>query len=249
MLPVRFHHLKAVAKSPAHLRACLDGEEKKPTSALEKGSGTHHLLFGTKTVTFYPKPRKGKAWKAFEAAHADDLILTASDYEKANRMAEAVSSHKDAMRVLEGVRERTLYWKFLGRACRSTPDVFTKDYVTELKTCATADPVRFTGQALRFAYHGQLAYYRDAIVQSKLGNPHTAYVVAVESSAPYPVTVLRLTDRALDAGARLYRLWFERLLTCEQAQCWPAYVESIVDLDVPEEMEELSFAGDDVEAA
>lgn len=252
MIPVRFHHLKAVARSPLHLRSCLDGEEKASTSALEKGTAVHALLFGTKTVTFYPGAvRRGKEWDGFKAAHEGDCILTATEYEKAMRMAERVSNHKDAMWALDGVREKTILWKYLGRECRSTPDVFSPEmgFVTELKTCANADPQRFTWQALRMAYHAQLAYYMEAVAQSGLGTPRSAYVVAVESTAPYPVTVLRLTDRALDAGQRMFRLWFERFLACEQANAWPAYVESIVDLDVPEDDLELTFGDDDAAEA
>lgn len=246
--PIRFSHLKAAGRSPAHARLALMGEGDDETRSMERGSATHALLFETVPVVAYPGAvRRGKEWEAFQANHADDLIVTAADYEKANRMADAVRANYLAQDVLRGTREKTLLWKDGGRECRATPDVADYlNHVTELKTCATADPQRFTWQALRMHYHAQLAWYLDAVVACGLGRPQAAYIVAVESSAPWPVTVLRLTDRALEAGRRACRLWFERLRGCERTGEWPAYSQSVLDLDVPDEFE-LDFG--DSEAA
>jgi hypothetical protein len=67
--------------------------------------------------------------------------------------------------------------------------------------------------------------------------PLAAYVVAVESTPPFPVTVMRLTDRALDQGERLCTSWMETLLNCEASNFWPPYAQSIVPLDVPDDPE------------
>jgi hypothetical protein len=57
------------------------------------------------------------------------------------------------------------------------------------------------------------------------------YIVAVESSAPYPVTVIRVTDKMRNKGARQCRMWFEQLLVCERSGHFPGYVEADVDWD------------------
>ncbi len=251
MEPVRFHHLRTIgAKSPAHLRALLDGDEREQTRPMEKGTATHALLLGGRRVIAYPGAvRRGQEWAAFEAANADAEIITKSDYEAAARMAESVSNNADAMRALSGVREKSIQWSFLGRTCRSTPDSYALELVGELKTCRDSDPARFARYALRMGYHAQCAWYRQAVLESGKGQPREVFIVAVESSAPYPVTVLRLTDRALDMGQRLVRLWFERLLSCEQSGQWPGYVQSIVDFDIPDDDFELTFGVGMVEAA
>lgn len=251
MIPVRFHHLRAVGRSPAHARLVLRGEEGESTREMQRGTAVHAILFETKRVIRYTvedakayggKPegkkvsRQGKAWEAFEAANIDAEILGGEEYEKAHRMADAVRADKLAMSVLGGTRERTILWDHLGRRCRATPDAAEYDsHVTELKTSSTSDPVRFTSHALRMHYHGQLAWQLDGVIASHLGRPSAAFVVAVESAPPFPVTTLRLTERALEKGRGLYHLWLERLLSCERANEWPSYAQSVVDLDVPED--------------
>lgn len=250
MLPLRFHHLKALGRSPAHAKLVLDGEEAEQTASMERGSALHHMVFGTRPVIAYPGAvRRGKEWEAFRAGHPDCEILAGSDYERVQGMAEAVRAHADAMQVLEGVHESTIMFDILGRRARVTPDCRAPEHVAELKSTTCSDPMRFQWQAIKLGYHCQLVWQLDGVALSGLGQPKKAYVVAVESSAPYPVTVLRLTDRALDQGRRQVRLWLERFLACEKWDTWPGYVESIVDLDVPDDEELPLTYGTETEAA
>jgi hypothetical protein len=238
MEPVHFTRLKLMGRSPAHYHEA-DQEE---AYHLERGSAVHSLVLGGAKVLGYPgKVRRGKEWEAFEAEHPDAIILTGNEFEKAEAIAKAVRAHPLAMQVLRGQHEQVVDWKYLGRACQSRVDVIADEHIAELKTTMNADPSKFTFQALRLAYHAQLAFYAQAVTASGLGSPQAAYVVAVESSAPYAVTVMRMTPRTLELGARLCRLWMERLLACEAADRWPAYCESIVELDIPEDFE-LNFA-------
>jgi hypothetical protein len=241
MDPVHFTRLKLMARSPAHYLA----GGKPPTAAMENGTALHSVLLGGKPFIVYDGIRRGKGWEQFAADHEDATILNPAGHEKVLGMAESISHHKEAMRLLEGRREVELDWQFLGRACAGRVDVIGPGYLTELKSCSTAHPDRFQWQALRMGYHAQLAWYREGVVSRRLGTPTELYIVAVESSAPYPVTVMRLTERAIEHGQKAFRLWMERLLQCEAADYWPGYTEAIVDLDVPEDVE-LQFAEDAV---
>ena len=60
--------------------------------------------------------------------------------------------------------------------------------------------------------HAQLSFYRDA-----LEHRGPCYLIAVETVAPYAVTVMHLTERALLEGDKLNRMWLERLAQCEAA--------------------------------
>ena len=240
-LEIRFSHLKlAGTKSPAHLRALLDGAEEDPTYAMERGSATHAILFGTSRVTSYPGAvRRGKEWEAFEKENADAIILTRNDHEKALRMADALRKHAGAMDILAGQLETTLRWTDCGIRRRCTPDaVVPGSHAAELKTCATADPARFTWQAIRYGYHAQLADQLAGIrTVGTLGTVTDAYIVAIEATEPHPITILKLTPRALEQGAKLARLWFERVATCLATEQWPPYAQDVVELNVPDDDE------------
>lgn len=235
--PIRFSHLRAYGKSGAHGLLARLGEEDAETGAMELGTAVHAILFGTAAVMAYPGPvRRGKEYDKFVLDHPDTEILTAKAYGAANNMAEAVSASSLAMNVLKGTLEKTILFKYIGRECRVTPDVRGLDYVTELKTSQSADPNIFPHHALRMHYHAQLAFQRSGC--ASIGVPiKDAYIVAVESAAPYLITVLHLSDRALEMGEKLCTLWMERLGGCEDARTWPGYVESMIELDVFDEME------------
>jgi hypothetical protein len=231
----RFSLLKLFSLSAAHYLAACQRDEDGDTLALRLGSGVHAIVLGQPVIR-YPGRRAGKAWDAFEAEHADEVILSEREWSEAQSMATAIRLNREAMAILfeNTIIEERIDWTFLGRGVRSTPDARATYHVAELKTARTSNPAWFVRDALRMHYHCQLAFYADAIGAVTGHVPESAYVVAVEKTPPYPVTILKLTERALEQGRMTVRLWFEHLLQCEASNYWPAYTESIVDFDVPD---------------
>lgn len=168
-------------------------------------------------------------------------IVTRDEYETANRIADIVRTHPVAGPLLEGEHEAPLEWTWLGRECAGTLDVLHPSRIVEVKTSASAEPGWFTRQAIRMHYHAQLSWYREGASESASQRSRDCYTIAVETRPPFAVTPMRLTDRALEQGAKSVRLWMERLLSCEAAGEWPEYVQSIVELDVPDDDFELDF--------
>lgn len=245
--PVHFSNLKAMASCPMRYAFELE-RERAETKALRLGSAVDAILFGTCGVVGFDGQRRGPEWRAFASANAGAICLNNTEHAQVAGMAQAIEARQDAMDLLVGERQKTISWKIAGRACEGTPDVFTADRITELKTCRTSHPDRFVWDARRLAYHAQLAWYAEGLAQSGRQRPSTAYIVAVESVAPHPVTVFCLTDRALDQGARLWRIWFEQLRACEESNAWPPYAESAVLFDLPEEdSTSLLIGGEEVE--
>lgn len=246
-VPVRFSNLKRIAQSPAHYLHAVQ-HDTGDSLALRLGRGTHALLFGSRVAVFDGiRNERHEKWQTFQAEHEDCEILNAREYAEATAIAAAISCHPVASELLfdDTVVEQRLDWEWMGRKCRSTPDVRGKNRIVELKTSRCTEPDRFTRDGLWRGYHAQLAFYQMAVGASRLGSASGAYVVAVESLPPYPVTVLRLTERAIIQGRKLCRLWFERLLACEAANSWPGYVDSIVDFDVPDDEFKLSIGGEE----
>ena len=234
--PVHFSTLKHIQRSPAHFQAASLAE---PSKAHErKGTALHSMVIGNASdVVVWGNKRdpRNKEYQAFMAENDGRHILSSKEYDVSSAMAESVQRHQQAMEVLQGMREQQMDWSWLGRRCSGTPDVFSLEHLSELKTCRTAHPERFMSAAKFYGYHAQLAWYRRGLIESGFGTPASYWIVAVESASPFPVTVFRMTDNALDLGERMCRAWLERLLVCEASDQWPAYVESAVPFDIVED--------------
>lgn len=248
--PIHFSQLKAMGQSALHYKHRLENAMAE-TKALRLGRAVDALLFGTCGVVGFDGQRRGKEWAAFAQANAAAICLNKTEHDQVMGMAGAIERHGEAMALLStGERQKLIEWQFSGRACAGTPDVFTDGRIVELKTCRSSDPRRFVWDARRLGHHAQLSWYMEGLLQSGRARPHTAFIVAVESLAPHPVTVFVLTDRALDQGMRAWRIWFEQLRVCEESDAWPPYVEQAVPFDLPEEEEggtKLVIGGEEVE--
>jgi hypothetical protein len=240
LVPVRFSHLKLMALSPAHYLAAT----VKETPAIERGRALHSIILGGQRVTYYEgKVRRGKDYDLFCRENKDAQVLTRRDFDAVNGMAEAVFANKRAMEVLQGQHELEVDWQYLGRACQSHIDCLGPggEYVTELKSTMSSSPEKFSYQAARMGYFAQVAFYRQAVLEARLGTPRTVYFVAIEQAPPHVVSVFEATPHALESGDKAVRAWFERLLGCEAANDWPGYVQDIVPLDTPNEGIEITY--------
>lgn len=238
--PLRFSHLRTLGqRSPAHLKAELDGGEKGDTTAMLIGSALDASIFGTMPVIVYSGRRAGHAWEDFATSNCDYLIVSETEFEKVDGMVKSLKNHPGAMKWLEGVRQEAILWNCAGIACRSTPDVYTPGAgrLVDLKTSFTTQPDRLQAHCLKMAYHAQLSFYAEALRITGKANPSQVAIVAVESTPPHPVTILRLSDRTLEAGEKLWRSWFERYRVCAETNLWPGYSQAVVEMDVDEHVE------------
>jgi hypothetical protein len=243
---LRFTHLKAFGLSPFHAHHSMVTGFGDSTLSTRIGSGTHALSFGTPKVVATAHRKNTKARKAFEEAQEPGtLILSPGELRKSQAIADAIRRNKVAERILftEGtILEGRIEWEWNGRRCRSTPDARNFRTLADLKSCRSAHPERFQRDALKYAYPASMAWYRRAI-EAKTGvRPNEIYLIAVESSAPYVVTPFLLTERALEAGDRLVKQWFEQLRVCETTNHWPAYTMNIEPFDVVDFEAEVDLA-------
>jgi hypothetical protein len=229
-------------------------------------AGIKAINAGTEVRVFDGAVRNGAKWKSFLAENDGHVILlqreheqaqriaelersgvvlvSAEQYERANRMADSIRANPVAQRVLfaDGtIYEKRIDWTWNGRAWRSTPDAYQFRTLSELKTTRCADPERFHWDALRMAYNVQAAVYRRAIEQTTGVRIRDAYLFAVESVEPYVVTPFRFSERSMDHGDMLARRWHEQFLECESTGVWPGYTSGIEELDVYDAGEESTL--------
>lgn len=242
-----FHDLKRFSRSAAHYLAGL-GIEGDDTAPFRFGRLTHNLVLGGPEIhVFGGKVRNGKEWDAFKAGKNERDIYRQSEIDEARRVADAVLADRLAAPFLSGRHEVPVEWTMGGRKVATRGiDVLGKSFVCDLKTTSNAEPYTFQRGALRYGYHAQCAMYVDAA--RSLGVDATeAVVIAVETTAPYAVTVHRLSPRLLEEGRKLVRSWLERLQACEEADEWPGYTQSVCDWDLDADVS-LVIDGEEIAA-
>lgn len=232
-----FHDLKRFSRSPAHYLAGL-GVEGPDSAPFRFGRLVHRTTLGGGAIhVFRGKVRNGKEWEAFKEGKDEKDIFKQDELDEALRITAVLKTHPIAAELLEGEHELPVEWTMLGRKVATrgidTLNRRARRHV-ELKTTSNAEPYAFQRGALRYGYHAQCAMYDDA-ARSLGVEIAEHYVIAVETSAPYAVTVHRVTPRLLEEGRKLIRSWVERLRVCEEANEWPSYVQSVVDWDVVED--------------
>ncbi len=238
--PVRFTNLKQMSRSAAHYKHNLS-QPFKQTAAMLVGSAIDAMFFGTQQVVCYDKPRdaRHKAWQEFRELHQDDMILSVAEYDQAARAYDALMSNADACQLLFGERQKRIDWTINGRACSGTPDVYSSlntNRVVDLKKTRCGSPEKFRWDAKRMGYHAQLAWYRNGLLEAgKLTGDPGCYIVTVETEEPCVVTCYELKKKDIELGDRTWRLWFERLMVCEQSDSFPGYAQSIIPLDLTDD--------------
>lgn len=235
---VHFSDLKKMALSPAHYRASILTPEE-PTSAMRVGTVAHTILLGpragAKTIAVFDGTRRGKAWDAFKAEHAGEEIVSASEWDRAEALTEAIRNDPVVRdeRLLEGVKcEVPQRWTMCGVECATSGiDLLGAAFIAELKTTMTSSPERFPRLAINLWYHAQCAYYLSAARANNLDTSRGFFIVAVESKAPFVVTCFKLTADLLEDGHKTVVRWLERLRVCEECDHWPGYSLAVVPLE------------------
>lgn len=256
---VHYSRLKKMRFSAAHY---LEHEEN-PTPSKGKGSALHSVLLGGKRVVVYEdgarNPKFAK-YQEFMAANEGALILSPKESSDVLGMRKSIEAHPLAMRLLDGVRETLIEWEFAGRRCAGTPDVvhprlagYRGKVIVELKTSKTASPWGFPWECKRYGYYGQCDWYgcgAERTMSYPGGEVSDHFIVTVESTKPYPVTIFRVDERALSAARLEWRGWMDQLLACERDGRFPAYTDDVVTIGVDDGLDlDWSPRNDDDEEA
>lgn len=238
------HGAMRLLRSPAHYLAAQQ-TPREPTAAQAFGTAVHAGVLEPATfdqaVARAPdvdkRTKDGKAaWQEFQAAHADAVILSADDYDRARRAIDAVNAHPAAAALLAGAQtETSLFWHDAqyGIDRKARLDLWSQNIVGDLKTCADASPDAFARSAAQWLYHVQGSWYFDAAEECFDRTPDAFVFICVESEAPHAVAVYALPSAALLAGQRLCGVAMERYAAAQKSGQWPGYPETISTLKFP----------------
>lgn len=222
---------KVLLRSPALFRHQQDNPVHK--DVFDMGSAAHKLALGVGAVI---EPIDADSWRTKAAQEARDnaraegrIPLLVADYATVQAMADKLSEHTLAMRLLsEGKPEVSAYAldEATGVMRRGRFDWLGGSVLTDYKTCASADPRDLAGRygaVNKWGYSNQAAWYTD--LARDLGHPAAAFAfIFQEKTAPYQVTVAYVDDANLWEARERNRAALERFRDCTESGLWPGYV-------------------------
>lgn len=231
------------------------------TSAMLLGTAVHSIVLGPRhgakpLVVFPGKTRRGKEWDAWRAAHPDSEILTASEWDRAQEIADALQADPVARARLDGARlEVPIEWEENGIRCSTSGiDIVRATAIGDLKTTASVHPDTWKRHAEKLLYPMQLAFYRRGARANGLDVSEGLFLLGVETKPPFEVVDLKLTRKMIDLAERAVCLWLERLrgliLSCPEPRTlsdWPGYAQTSVEWDVSEWADDEGYEDDEDE--
>jgi hypothetical protein len=257
--------LTTIRRSPAHLKAEM--EQPTDTAALLLGRACHSAIlepddFARKYLLAERCEAKKKTdgkrcsnpgtiysgtdgWMC--GVHGGEfqnapgvVVLTASDYEAAVNVRDAVWSHP-ARKLLpaQSGRELSIAWNDEGTGVRCKarldgyePSIFA-GLVVDIKTTRDASKHAFMRSIWDYGYHRQGALYVEGC--NAVGMDARSFtIIAVEKERPYGIMVYPLSEAYLDGGATLLRPLLARYAECVTTGEWPGYPGEPVDAHPPD---------------
>lgn len=159
------------------------------TDAMRFGTAFHAYLLGTGTVVALPegetfRSKKNQQWKD-EQLEQGNIVVSADELVMCRRMRENLEASsnlsitqgeetgtpgRDFIRMIEeGAREQAFEWtdRTSGLRLKGKADLIPQgvDYLVDVKTCQSVDPVPFAKACLNHGYHIQSEFYRMGVSQ------------------------------------------------------------------------------------
>jgi exodeoxyribonuclease VIII len=235
--------IKELLVSPMHYKYAIDNPTE-PTPAMRFGTAVHTAILEPETfqsrVVVEPKfegtgsRAKKEEWRLLNEGKQ---IVTSDQMADLLLILKSLKGHDLARKLLSGGHAEQSYFDICpdtGLARKARAD-FLKDEHTiiDVKTTASAKPEDFAKSIANFGYHISAAYYLD-VVGSVLNKKFDEFmIIAIESSAPYGISVHLLDEDAISAGRFLYKKALRTLKECKDKNIYPGYPEKILTTSLP----------------
>jgi hypothetical protein len=183
------------------------------------GSGERSFSKATK----YVKTKE----EAFRSVNRGKDIIEESDYHRMVGIATTLSSCPIMRGLLSAGRsEVSIVWDdaTTGLRCKARCDWLDigNDRCSLLDLKTTADASEFGRSIVRYGYHRQMAFYSRG-VEIVTGHRPTAFIAAVETSAPFGHMVAPMDADALELGSREMDELLARVAESIATDTWPSY--------------------------
>lgn len=255
---INHSRLKLFVHPPAMARHLMDFPPE-PTEALDLGHACHVAILEPERLAadFVSAPdcdrrsKEGKlAWKEFEEANTDRIILPHDDYQLCLNLRDGLWGRDSVARAIlksPGRNERSFCWpdSESGLACKGRLDAMRRwsgwTMVCDVKTARSAAASEFARDIVKFHYHTQAAFYLDGLA-ALADVPRRWLWIVLEKRPPFLHAVYEPEDRLLEQGRRQYREWLAAYKLATETDEWPGYPNGIVPIDVPRWAQDFSEA-------
>lgn len=174
-------------------------------------------------------------------ARGESHLLTPDDAKELEAMRSALlaESRRRALTATRGRYEVSIVWTDTesGLLCKARMDkvIESLGVIVDLKTTSDARPHAFFGDAARYGYDLQAAFYMDGL-HAITGKEHDFAFLAQESDAPYASMMYTATwgGDMHQIGRAKYRPLLAMVAKAKQTGAWPGYGDDPVEVVIPQ---------------
>lgn len=223
--------LKAGRKSMMHLSHAMT-TERTATDAMLVGSALHTAFlepeeFDGRVVLWEGAARRGKKWEAFKESHAEQIILTSGHFYNVCMMVGMLRKNPDIAMwrdtIEDGNVEVSATGIIEGVPFKGRVDALTSDPLFDLKSISSIDRRTIDNTIYTYGYHIQAWCYLQLFDRRRF------ILGLVESTAPFDVAVVELSDEWIEIGGVTARDLLAQVRRCIDTDQWPGmYSESIL---------------------
>lgn len=133
--------------------------------------------------------------------------------------------------------ERVIEFKYRGQDCKARLDCVVINngaaHIIDMKTVADINVRFMENEMAKKKYHGQLAFYREAVKYWQGVDDVQCSLLAVESAAPHDCAFQPVDDDALWAGQKLIDELIDTYTHCKNTNLWPGQYPDPVTISIP----------------
>lgn len=236
---------RRILHCPAKFRYEQD-HPRPPKKEFDLGHAAHHLVLGVgprlEVIDAFDFKTKAAREQRDAAYAAGAVPLLPDQMDQVEDMAAVLRAHKTAAGLLGGALhfELTLVWqdKQTGVMCRARIDCLTRAangriLIVDYKTARSSEPRAIDRAMHDFGYHQQFEFYIAGAMELGIAADPLPMLIVQEKDPPYVVTVVVVSESALDIAAVKNRAALEQYAESTRTGHWPGYVDDVVQATLP----------------